>query len=372
MANQLTIQQDFNQLACLQLTLPNLASAPSSPVEGEEYYNTVSKIAYFYNGTSWVAMSGGGGGGTPGGSDTQVQFNDAGSFGGDAGFTYNKTTDSITVAGNQTFSGSAKRIKGDFSNATRSNRVSFQTSTTDSNTLIQAIPSGTGTLSGFLAYGDSDPDNSSYLQIHAEDSVHVGLNAGKSGTGTTQDLVFQINGTTKVKVNAADGKLNVDTLTASELVATDASKNLQTLPVASYPSLAELAYVKGVTSAIQTQINTKQNAVSTVTVSGTTQAIAVNTNYIATNASQTVFTLPAAAAVGDKFSVIGVGAAGWKINQNASQSIRFGASITTTGVGGSAASTATTGQYDSAEIICTTENTDFRIINAVASNLVFV
>lgn len=38
----------------------------------------------------------GGGGGTPGGSDTQVQFNDAGSFGGDAGLTYNKTTDRLT------------------------------------------------------------------------------------------------------------------------------------------------------------------------------------------------------------------------------------------------------------------------------------
>jgi hypothetical protein len=40
------------------------------------------------------------GGGAPGGSDTQVQFNDGGStFGGDAGFVYNKTTDSATLAG---------------------------------------------------------------------------------------------------------------------------------------------------------------------------------------------------------------------------------------------------------------------------------
>jgi len=40
--------------------------------------------------------SGGGGGGTPGGADTQVQFNDASSFGGDAGLLYNKTTDTLT------------------------------------------------------------------------------------------------------------------------------------------------------------------------------------------------------------------------------------------------------------------------------------
>jgi hypothetical protein len=38
-------------------------------------------------------------GGTPGGADTQVQFNDAGAFGGDAGLTYNKTTDYAALAG---------------------------------------------------------------------------------------------------------------------------------------------------------------------------------------------------------------------------------------------------------------------------------
>ena len=42
---------------------------------------------------------GGGGGGStsPGGSDTQIQFNDGGSFGGDSGLTYNKTTDTLSV-----------------------------------------------------------------------------------------------------------------------------------------------------------------------------------------------------------------------------------------------------------------------------------
>ena len=42
-------------------------------------------------------VSVGGGSGTPGGSDTQVQFNDAGAFGGDAGLTYNKTTNELTT-----------------------------------------------------------------------------------------------------------------------------------------------------------------------------------------------------------------------------------------------------------------------------------
>ncbi len=36
-------------------------------------------------------------GGTPGGVDTQVQFNDRGAFGGDAGLVYDKTTRSMTA-----------------------------------------------------------------------------------------------------------------------------------------------------------------------------------------------------------------------------------------------------------------------------------
>jgi hypothetical protein len=40
-----------------------------------------------------------GSGGAPGGSTTQIQFNDGGSFGGDADLTYNKTTNKLTTGG---------------------------------------------------------------------------------------------------------------------------------------------------------------------------------------------------------------------------------------------------------------------------------
>ena len=46
-----------------------------------------------------TVISEAGGGGTPGGSDTQVQFNDGGSFGGDSDLTYNKTTNTLQSAG---------------------------------------------------------------------------------------------------------------------------------------------------------------------------------------------------------------------------------------------------------------------------------
>ena len=50
--------------------------------------------------TEWVDQTGGGG--TPGGSDTQVQFNDGGAFGGDSGLTYNDTAGALTVGGKTT------------------------------------------------------------------------------------------------------------------------------------------------------------------------------------------------------------------------------------------------------------------------------
>ena len=50
-------------------------------------------------GLSWTLNSGGGGGGSPGGANTQMQFNDGGLFGGDANVVYNKSTNTMTMAG---------------------------------------------------------------------------------------------------------------------------------------------------------------------------------------------------------------------------------------------------------------------------------
>ena len=67
--------------------------------------------------------------------------------------------------------------------------------------------------------------------------------------------------------------LNVSSLTASELTATDANKNLQSLAVATYPSLAEISYVKGVTNSIQDQIDLKFNIASFTDVAVTSKLL---------------------------------------------------------------------------------------------------
>ncbi len=61
-------------------------------------------------------------------------------------------------------------------------------------------------------------------------------------------------------------------LTASQILADDGSSNIISLTTATYPSLTELSYVKGVTSAIQTQLNTipaAANPTATVTITAT-------------------------------------------------------------------------------------------------------
>jgi hypothetical protein len=61
-----------------------------------------------------------------------------------------------------------------------------------------------------------------------------------------------------------------------------------------------------------------------VVVSGTSQQAVANTGYLASNSAEVTVTLPASPAVGDIVRVSGVGAGGWRIAQNAGQSVASG------------------------------------------------
>lgn len=88
-------------------------------------------------------------------------------------------------------------------------------------------------------------------------------------------------------------------LTASQLIATDGSKNLVSLSTSTYPSLTELTYLKGATSAIQTQIDSKISASSSDTLTNKTINASSNTisnlttSMFATNVIDTDSTLSA-------------------------------------------------------------------------------
>lgn len=103
-------------------------------------------------------------------------------------------------------------------------------------------------------------------------------------------------------------------------------------------------------------------------VTGTSQAMAVNTSYIASNAALVTLTLPVTAAVGAEFEVNGKGAGGWKLAQNASQSIQFtnGGSVasSTVGTGGFIASTVAA---DCVRLRCITANTLFEVVDSMGN-----
>jgi hypothetical protein len=100
------------------------------------------------------------------------------------------------------------------------------------------------------------------------------------------------------------------------------------------------------------------------TVTGTTQAMAVNNGYIANNAGQVTFSLPTSSAVGDCVRVFGINnATGWKISYTTNQQIFFG-STSTTITTGSLTSTAT---RDAVELICTTANLTWTVTSAIGN-----
>ena len=87
-------------------------------------------------------------------------------------------------AGNLTFTGTGARVLGDFTNATVTNRLSFQTSTANSTTGIYALPSGTGTAASWQATNAADPTNAAKILIATNGSTDVQLVSGVNGSGT--------------------------------------------------------------------------------------------------------------------------------------------------------------------------------------------
>lgn len=101
-----------------------------------------------------------------------------------------------------TFSSIGQKIIADMTNATRSSRLNFQTSTANSASGVGIIPSGSATTASWVAYAAADPDNAAFGQFHASFD-HVGINSSKTGTGVTQPIEFQIDNVTKAAVSTA-------------------------------------------------------------------------------------------------------------------------------------------------------------------------
>ena len=133
-------------------------------------------------------------------------------------------------------------MAGAYENLTASEvRGAIGLATTDSPTFAGLdLSEGNLTNVGYVQADSVRADASGGLALEASDGSDVLLVGAGGGVNAT-----------------AYGTWNFDGATADTIASFGASKGLTSLATATYPSLTELAYVKGVTSAIQTQLNAK-------------------------------------------------------------------------------------------------------------------
>jgi hypothetical protein len=100
----------------------------------------------------------------------------------------------------------------------------------------------------------------------ANDQTFTGENTFAIGSGNDTPVTITKGGSNAAlkvtkssgsgdAIEVADGSVSIADETASTIAHFDGSKRIKSLATSTYPSLTELSYVKGVTSAIQTQID---------------------------------------------------------------------------------------------------------------------
>jgi hypothetical protein len=161
-ANTVTLQSSNTTAANYTLTFPAAA-----PVNG--YYLQTDT-----NGVLSWAAGGGGGGGSPGGSNTQVQFNNAGNFGGDAAFTFVNGTGTATMSlGVASTTSAALKLY----NSSSANSVS--------------IASGNNTASWTMTLPPDDGSANQFLQTDGSgNTIWAAAAVGTINTATIGQLTY--------------------------------------------------------------------------------------------------------------------------------------------------------------------------------------
>jgi hypothetical protein len=229
------------------------------------------------------------------------------SYNGSAGVTIAIDSTVATLTGSQTLSNKSIALG---SNTVSGTKAQFDTAVTDDNFAY------VGTANAFT--GANTFTNSTgqiFRQAATQDGVLVRGRAGGTSSYTVELIPTTLTASRIVTFPDAAGTVAFGTGTANQIAYWSATNTLAALSTATYPSLTELAYVKGVTSAIQTQINAKFTlpsftAGSVIFSNGTTLA-QDNTNFYWDDTANTLLTSGAGTAgIVERFTIASSGNGG--------------------------------------------------------------
>lgn len=294
--------------------------------------------------------------GAAGGSNTQIQYNNAGTLDGDSGF----TTDGA----------GAINIVGDL-DVDNLNLNGNTIISTDAAGDINLTPDTTGdlVLDG-LKWPQADGNANQHLKT--DGVAQIGFTtATYADTYGASELLYS-NGANTVEglTTANSAMLFTNSSGVPAWSASMADGEVMIGSAGGSPAPSTLTPGTGISIANaggSITISATGGGFAVATISGTSQAGAVNTMYIALNAGQTTLTLPGTFSVGDTISLVGSTAntGGWIIQTAAGDTVIYNG--TATSGGGTITSSALAGQ--TIELVADVADTSWVVVDTVNTTL---